>query len=75
MNLEINTKRLKEAHFIANKDEFFDIELIYFPTQKEYTKGYMQYCDTVHSICNLENIRLNGIEIDMEEDNANSTTS
>ena len=75
MKLQIDIKRLKEAHFIAIKDGFFDIEFIYFPTQKEYTKGYMQYCDTVHSICNLENIRLNGIEIDMEEDNANSTTS
>ena len=65
MNLEINTKRLKEAHFIVNKDGFFDIEFIYFPTQKEYTKGYMRYCDTVHSITDLEKVELNGLEIDV----------
>ncbi len=65
MNLEIDTKRLKEAHFAQNQDGYFDVELIYFPTQKEYTKGYMRYCDTVHSICNLENVRLNGLEIDV----------
>lgn len=67
MKLCIDTKRLKEAHFIANKDGFFNIELIYFPTQKEYTKGYMRYCDTVHSITNLEKVKLNELEIDMEE--------
>ena len=67
MNLEIDTKRLKEAHFVQNTDEYFDVELIYFPTQKEYTKGYMRYCDTVHSITNLENVKLNGLEIDIEE--------
>ena len=67
MKLYIDIKRLKEAHFITNKDGFFDIELIYFPTQKEYTKGYMKYCDTVHSITNLEKVKLNGLEINMEE--------
>lgn len=65
MNLEIDTKRLKEAHFVQNTDGYFDVELIYFPTQKEYTKGYMRYCDTVHFITNLENVKLNGLEIDI----------
>ena len=67
MKLDVDTKKLKEAHFIKNKDGYFDIELIYFPTQREYTRGYMKYCDAVHSICNLENVRLNGLEIDIEE--------
>lgn len=67
MKLDVDTKKLKEAHFIQNKDGYFDVEFLYFPTQREYTRGYMKYCDTVHSICNLENVRLNGIEIDMEE--------
>ena len=67
MKLCIDTKKLKEARFIANKDGFFDIELIYFPTQKEYTVGYIKYCDTVHSITNLEKVKLNRLEIDMEE--------
>ena len=66
MKLEIDTKRLKEAYFIQNQDGHFDIELIYFPTQKEYTKGYMGYCDTVHSIATLEKVKLNGLEIDVE---------
>ena len=65
MKLDIDTKRIKEAHFVQNKDGFFDIELIYFPTQKEYTKGYTRYCDTVHSITNLEKVKLNGLEIDV----------
>lgn len=52
---------------MQNQDGLFDIELIYFPTQKEYTKGYMRYCDTVHSITNLEKVKLNGLEIDIEE--------
>lgn len=67
MKLDIDTKRLEEAHFVQNQDGYFDVEFIYFPTQKEYTKGYMRYCDTVHSICNLENVRLNGLEINIEE--------
>ena len=67
MKLSIDTKRLKEAHFVQNKDGYFDVELVHFPTQKEYTRGYMKYCDTVHSICNLENVRLNGLEINVEE--------
>ena len=66
MKLDVDIKRLKEAHFIQNKDGCFDIELIYFPTQKEYTKGYMRYFDTVHSITNLEKVKLNGLEIDVE---------
>ena len=65
MNLEIDTKRLKEAHFVQNTDGYFDVEFIYFPTQKEYTKGYMRYCDIVHSITNLEKVKLNGLEIDV----------
>ena len=67
MKLDIDTKRLEEAHFVQNQDGYFDVELIYFPTQKEYTKGYMRYCDTVHSITNLEKVKLNGLEIDIEE--------
>ncbi len=65
MKLQIDTKRLKEVHFTTNKDGFFDIEFIYFPTQREYTKGYMKYCDTIHSITNLEKVKLNGLEIDV----------
>lgn len=52
---------------MQNQDGYFDIEFIYFPTQKEYTKGYMKYCDTVHSITNLEKVKLNGLEIDIED--------
>ena len=65
MKFDIDTKRLKEAHFVQNTDGHFDVELIYFPTQKEYTKGYMRYCDTVHSVTNLEKVKLNGLEIDV----------
>lgn len=67
MKLDIDTKSLKEAHFVQNKDGYFDVELVHFPTQREYTRVHMKYCDTVHSICNLENVRLNGLEIDIEE--------
>ena len=65
MKLDIDTKRLKEAHFVQNKNGYFDVDLAYLPTQKEYTKGYMKYCDTVHSVTNLENVKLNGLEIDV----------
>ena len=65
MRLDIDTKRLKEAHFVQNKDGYFDVELVHFPTQREYTREYMKYCDTVHSICNLEKVKLNGLEIDV----------
>lgn len=67
MKLDIDAKKIKEAHFIQNKDGYFDVEFVYFPTQEEYTRGYMKYCDTVHSITNLEKVKLNGLEIDMEE--------
>ena len=66
MKLDVDTKNLKEAYFVQNNDGLFDIELIYFPTQKEYTKGYMRYCDTIRSITNLEKVKLNGLEIDVE---------
>lgn len=67
MKLCIDTKRLKEIHFISNEDQSFDIEIVYFPTCREHKVGYMKYCDTVHSITNLEKVKLNGLEIDMEE--------
>lgn len=67
MKLCVDTRRLKEVHFVQNQNGYFDVELLYFPTQREYTREYMKYCDTVHSVCNLENVRLNGLEIDMEE--------
>ena len=66
MKLDIDTKRLKEAHFVQNQDGYFDVELVYFPTQREYTKGYMKYCDTIHSITNLENIKLDELELDID---------
>ena len=50
---------------MQNQDGYFDVEFIYFPTQREYTREYMKYCDTVHSICNLEKVKLNGLEIDV----------
>lgn len=66
MKLYVNTKNLKEAHFVQNKDGYFDVELMNLPTQKEYIKGYMKYCDTVHSITNLENIKLDELELDID---------
>lgn len=67
MKLCIDTKRLKEVHFISNENQSFDIEIVYFPSYREHMVGYMKYCDTVHSITNLEKVKLNGLEIDMEE--------
>lgn len=66
MKLYVNTKNLKEAHFVQTQDGYFDVELVYFPTQREYTKGYMKYCDTIHSITNLENIKLDELELDID---------
>lgn len=46
MKLQIGIKRLKEAHFIANKDGFFDIKLVYFHKGDVFTISTAQlaYC-------------------------------
>lgn len=67
MKLCIDTNRSKEAHFISNENRSFDIEIVYVPSYREYMVEYMKYCDTFHSITNLEKVKLNGLEIDMEE--------